>query len=70
MWSKPGPKEKMNDSLTNDLNVTFNKFIYLSVPVTGSTDLYSNTPLIDHLVMREFVSGPPNYRFIYERVRD
>ena len=31
---------------------------------------YSDTPLIDHLVMREFVSGPPSYRFIYERVRD
>ena len=30
----------------------------------------SDTPLIDHLVMREFVSGPPSYRFIYERVRD
>ena len=30
----------------------------------------SDTPLIDHLVMREFVSGPPNYCFIYERVRD
>ena len=34
------------------------------------TSLYSDTPLIDHLVMREFVSGPPSYRFIYERVRD
>jgi len=33
-------------------------------------DLVSDTPLIDHLVMREFVSGPPSYRFIYERVRD
>ena len=32
--------------------------------------LLSDTPLIDHLVMREFVSGPPSYRFIYERVRD
>ena len=32
--------------------------------------IYSDTPLIDHLVMREFVSGPPSYRFIYERVRD
>ena len=30
----------------------------------------SDTPLIDYLVMREFVSGPPSYRFIYERVRD
>ena len=30
----------------------------------------SDTPLIDHLVMREFVSGPPSYPFIYERVRD
>ena len=30
----------------------------------------SDTPLIDHVVMREFVSGPPSYRFIYERVRD
>ena len=30
----------------------------------------SDTPLIDHLVMREFVSGPPSYRFIDERVRD
>ena len=30
----------------------------------------SDTPLIDHLVLREFVSGPPSYRFIYERVRD
>jgi len=30
----------------------------------------SNTPLIDHLVMREFVSGPPSYRSIYGRVRD
>ena len=30
----------------------------------------SDTPLIDHLVMREFVSGPPSYCFIYERVRD
>ena len=30
----------------------------------------SDTPLIDHLVMRELVSGPPSYRFIYERVRD
>jgi len=30
----------------------------------------SDTPLIDHLVMREFVSGPPSYRSIYERVRD
>ena len=28
----------------------------------------SDTPLIDHLVMREFVSGPPSYRFIYEGV--
>ena len=28
----------------------------------------SDTPLIDHLVMREFVSGPPSYRSIYERV--
>ena len=25
----------------------------------------SDTPLIDHLVMREFVSGLPSYRFIY-----
>jgi len=25
----------------------------------------SDTPLSDHLVMREFVSGPPTYRFIY-----
>jgi len=31
--------------------------------------VFSDTPLIDHLVMREFVSGPPSYRFIYERVR-
>jgi len=30
----------------------------------------SDTPLIDHLVKREFVSGLPSYRFIYERVRD
>jgi len=30
----------------------------------------SDTPLIDHLVMREFVSGPPSYHSIYERVRD
>ena len=30
----------------------------------------SDTPLIDHLIMREFVSGPPSYRSIYERVRD
>jgi len=33
-------------------------------------NVYSDTPLIDHSVMREFVSGPPSYRFIYERVRD
>ena len=33
-------------------------------------DSFSDTPLIDHLVMREFVSGPPSYCFIYERVRD
>ena len=25
----------------------------------------SDTPLIDYLVMREFVSGLPSYRFIY-----
>ena len=30
----------------------------------------SDTPLIDHLVMREFVNGPPSYRFIYEGVRE
>jgi len=30
----------------------------------------SNTPLIDHLVMRKFVSGPPSYRFIHKRVGD
>jgi len=30
----------------------------------------SDTPLIDHLVMREFVSGPPSYRSINKRVRD
>jgi len=29
----------------------------------------SDTPLIDHLVMREFVSGPPSYRSIHKRVR-
>ena len=29
-----------------------------------------DTPIIDHLVMREFVSGPPSYRSIYERDRD
>ena len=33
-------------------------------------NIRSDTPLIDHLVMREFVSGPPSYRFIYERVRE
>ena len=44
---------------------------------TGKSDqlghvhtFFSDAPLIDHLVMREFVSGPPSYRFIYERVRD
>jgi len=30
----------------------------------------SDTPLIDHSVMREFVSGPPSYRSIHMRVRD
>jgi len=30
----------------------------------------SDTPLIDHLVMREFVSGPPSYRSIHRRVCD
>jgi len=30
----------------------------------------SDTPLIDHLVMREFVSGSPSYRSIHKRVRD
>ena len=30
----------------------------------------SDTPLIDHLVMRKFVSGPPSYRSIHKRVRD
>ena len=30
----------------------------------------SDTPLIDHFVMKEFVSRPPSYRFIYERVRE
>ena len=33
-------------------------------------DEVSDTPLIGHLVMREFVSAPPSYRFIYERVGD
>ena len=31
---------------------------------------FSDTPLIDHLVMREFVSGPPIYRSIQQRARD
>jgi len=31
----------------------------------------SNTPLIDHVVMREFVNGgPPGYDSIHKRVRD
>jgi len=30
----------------------------------------SDIPLIDHLVMREFVSGPPIYRCIHKTVRD
>jgi len=30
----------------------------------------SYTPLINHLVMREFVSGPPSYRSIHKRIRD
>ena len=30
----------------------------------------SDAPLIDHLVMREFVSGPPSYRSIHKRVHD
>ena len=30
----------------------------------------SNTPLIDHVVMREFVNGgPPGYHSIHKRVR-
>jgi len=31
----------------------------------GNTSNISDTPLIDHLVMREFVSGPPSYRLRY-----
>jgi len=30
----------------------------------------NDTPLINHLVMREFVSGPPSYRSIHRRIRD
>jgi len=30
----------------------------------------SDTPLIDHLVMREFVSGPPSYRYTREFVTE
>jgi len=30
----------------------------------------SDTPLIDHLLMREFVSRPPSYRSIHKGVRD
>jgi len=40
--------------------------MFVIMMITGTSD----TPLIDHLVMREFVSGPPSYLFIYERVRD
>jgi len=32
--------------------------------------LLSDTPLIDHLVMREFVRGPTSYRSIHKRVRE
>ena len=30
----------------------------------------SDTPLIDHLVNREFVSGQPSYRSIHKKVRN
>jgi len=30
----------------------------------------SDTLLFDHLVMREFVSGPPSYRSIHKKVGD
>ena len=50
-------------------------YLYLCISIYIYIYVYiytymSDTPLIDHLVMREFVSGPPSYRFIYERVRD
>ena len=38
--------------------------------MTQRWPIKSNTPLIDHLLMREFMSGLPSCRSIHKRVRD
>ena len=69
-WKKKGSRDPLADYEWRAVSVGSHCRAPQSRCFLTSEPKGSDTPLIDHLVMREFVSGPPSYRFIYERVRD
>ena len=42
-------------------------YIYIYIYICIYINIWSNTPFIDHLSMREFVGGPPSYRSIQKK---
>ena len=47
-----------------------NIYMYIYVHVCVCIYIYSDISSIDHLVMREFVSGPPRYHLAIKGVRE